>query len=114
MVARRERTLPATEVKNRFGAVLREVARTGGPIVITTPQGNVLLSLNELNIDNDGHAVSGGGSIEEEAKPGIFALDVVDFQVTNAITTANLTTTFDDGHSADFVIDLLTGNVTPA
>ena len=34
MVARRERTLPATEVKNRFGQVLREVARTGGPIVI--------------------------------------------------------------------------------
>ena len=34
MAARRERTLPATEVKNRFGRVLREVARTGGPIVI--------------------------------------------------------------------------------
>lgn len=34
MAARRERTLPATEVKNRFGQVLREVARTGGPIVI--------------------------------------------------------------------------------
>jgi prevent-host-death family protein len=26
--------LPATEVKNRFGRVLREVARTGGPIYI--------------------------------------------------------------------------------
>ena len=34
MAARRERTLPATEVKNRFGRVLREVARTGGPIVV--------------------------------------------------------------------------------
>jgi len=28
------RTLSATEVKNRFGAVLREVTRTGGPILI--------------------------------------------------------------------------------
>ena len=28
------RTLPATEVKNRFGKVLREVAKTGGPILI--------------------------------------------------------------------------------
>ena len=28
------RTLPATEVKNRFGRVLREVARAGGPIFI--------------------------------------------------------------------------------
>ncbi|HLF72887.1 MAG TPA: type II toxin-antitoxin system prevent-host-death family antitoxin [Anaerolineales bacterium] len=26
--------LPATEVKNRFGRVLREVARSGGPIYI--------------------------------------------------------------------------------
>jgi len=28
------RTLSATEVKNRFGAVLRDVARTGGPILV--------------------------------------------------------------------------------
>ncbi len=28
------RTLSATEAKNRFGAVLREVSRSGGPIII--------------------------------------------------------------------------------
>ena len=28
------RTLPATEVKNRFGRVLREVSKTGGPIFV--------------------------------------------------------------------------------
>lgn len=28
------KTLTATEVKNRFGAVLKEVTRTGGPIVV--------------------------------------------------------------------------------
>jgi prevent-host-death family protein len=28
------RTLSATEIKNNFGAVLREVNRTGGPIVV--------------------------------------------------------------------------------
>jgi prevent-host-death family protein len=27
-------TLSATEVKNRFGAVLREITRTGGPILV--------------------------------------------------------------------------------
>ena len=27
-------TLSATEIKNRFGAVLREVTRTGGPILV--------------------------------------------------------------------------------
>ncbi len=34
MTERRTHSLPATEVKNRFGRVLREVARTGGPIVV--------------------------------------------------------------------------------
>ncbi len=34
MTEQRRHTLPATEVKNRFGRVLREVARTGGPIVV--------------------------------------------------------------------------------
>lgn len=28
------RTLSATEAKNRFGAILREIARTGGPILV--------------------------------------------------------------------------------
>jgi prevent-host-death family protein len=28
------RTVSATEVKNRFGAVLRDVARAGGPILV--------------------------------------------------------------------------------
>jgi hypothetical protein len=87
---------------------------TGGPILLTTPQGNFLLTLNDLEIDADGHAVAGGGSIAEETKPGNFALDEVDFQVTNAITTATLTATFDDGHTENFVVNLLTGDVSPA
>ena len=29
-----KRVLPATEVKNRFGRVLNEIARTGGPIIV--------------------------------------------------------------------------------
>lgn len=28
------KTLPATEVKNRFGRVLREISQTGGPIIV--------------------------------------------------------------------------------
>jgi len=30
----KRRSLPATEVKNRFGRVLREVSRSGGPLLI--------------------------------------------------------------------------------
>jgi hypothetical protein len=85
----------------------------GGPITITTPQGNFLLSLNDLNIDGDGHAVSGGGSIEEATSPGNFALQRIDFQVTTPITTAELTATFDDGHVNHYTVNLLTGDLTP-
>lgn len=28
------KTLPTTEVKNRFGRVLREISQTGGPIIV--------------------------------------------------------------------------------
>lgn len=28
------RTLPATEAKNRFGRVLREISKTGGPLIV--------------------------------------------------------------------------------
>lgn len=34
MTTKNGRVLAATEVKNRFGKVLGEIARTGGPIVI--------------------------------------------------------------------------------
>jgi prevent-host-death family protein len=34
MTTRRRHVLAATEVKNRFGQVLREIARTGGPIIV--------------------------------------------------------------------------------
>lgn len=86
---------------------------TEGPIVISTPEGNFLLKLRDLEIDGDGHAVAGGGSIEEETSPGNFALQKLDFQVTNPVTTASLTATFDDGHVQTFVVNLLTGDVTP-
>ena len=34
MADKSRRVVPATEVKNRFGRVLSEVARTGGPIIV--------------------------------------------------------------------------------
>ena len=43
------KTLPATEVKNRFGRVLREVSQTGGPIIVERDGKPVavILSLDE-------------------------------------------------------------------
>ena len=34
MASRHHRRLPASEVKKRFGQVLDEIARTGGPIIV--------------------------------------------------------------------------------
>ena len=34
MSTKKGRVWPATEVKNRFGQVLKEIARTGGPIIV--------------------------------------------------------------------------------
>ncbi len=45
MYANSERILPATEVKNRFGRVLYEIARTGGPIIVERGGRAVAVSL---------------------------------------------------------------------
>jgi prevent-host-death family protein len=44
-----EKTLTATEVKNRFGRVLREIALSGGPIIIEKDNKAVavILSIDE-------------------------------------------------------------------
>jgi prevent-host-death family protein len=44
------KTLPATEVKNRFGRVLREISKTGGPIIVERDGKPVavILSINEF------------------------------------------------------------------
>ncbi len=34
MAAKNGQVMPATEVKNRFGQVLSEIRRTGGPIIV--------------------------------------------------------------------------------
>ena len=46
------RTISATEAKNRFGAVLREVKKTGGPIMVQKDGKTVaiIMSVNEYEI----------------------------------------------------------------
>lgn len=45
------KTLSATEVKNRFGAVLKEVTRTGGPIVVERDGQPVAIILSVAEYD---------------------------------------------------------------
>jgi prevent-host-death family protein len=55
------RSLPATEVKNRLGRVLREVAKSGGPIYVERDGKPVavLLSITEFERTRRKHAPSG-------------------------------------------------------
>ncbi len=55
------RSLPATEVKNRLGRVLREVARSGGPIYVERDGKPVavILSVSEFERTRKGPALSG-------------------------------------------------------
>lgn len=83
----------------------------GGPLVLTTPQGNFSLTFNQLVLDDEGHAQSGSGEITDDDDN--FALARMTFTVTSQ-TTASVVATFDDGHQANFVLNLITGDFTPA
>jgi hypothetical protein len=83
----------------------------GGPIVLTTPQGNFSLTFNQLVFDEEGHAKSGAGEITDDDNN--FALARMTFTVTSP-TNASVVATFDDGHQANFVLNLISGEFTPA
>lgn len=83
----------------------------GQDITLMTPQGDFTLDLNELTVDGDGHVIAGGGSLEDTSDN--FALARIDFQSTGA-ATASLTATFDDGSTQAYVLNLVTGALTPA
>jgi hypothetical protein len=101
-----------------FDGFIDFVPRNGGGfvgngqgIVLTTPQGNFTLSLDQLTVDGDGHVLSGGGSIEDTSDN--FPLQRIDFQVTSP-GAGSLTAIFDDGSTSSFVLNLLTGDLTPS
>jgi prevent-host-death family protein len=54
------RSLPATEVKNRLGRVLREVAKSGGPIYVERDGKPVavILSISEFERTRKGEVIS--------------------------------------------------------
>ncbi len=81
----------------------------GQDIVLTTPQGDFTLDLNQLEVDDEGHVLSGGGSVEDTSNN--FALQRIDFQVTGP-GTGSLTATFDDGGTTNYALNLVTGDLT--
>jgi hypothetical protein len=84
----------------------------GGPITLTTPQGNFTLTLNNLTVDSDGNVVSGGGTLEDDDDN----FDLMKIQVTirTGGLLADMIATFDDNSTKSYVIDLKKGSITPA
>jgi hypothetical protein len=81
----------------------------GQDILLTAPEGQFTLDLNALTVDEDGHVLSGGGSLEDTSNE--FALARIEFQVT-APGSASLTATFDDQTTTSYVLNLVTGELT--
>jgi hypothetical protein len=84
----------------------------GGPITITTPQGNFTLNLDNIVVDSNKHLVSGSGTASDDSDN--FDLTSVQLTVNSGGATANVHAVFDDASTADFVLDLQTGELTPA
>lgn len=87
------------------------IVANGGPVVLTTPQGKFSLTFNQLSFDRDGHPSGGSGEITDD--DDVFELARMTFTVTGP-TTASVVGTFDDGHTANFVLNTITGDFTPA
>jgi len=83
---------------------------TGGPVVISTPQGDFDMFFEDLTFNQDGEPISGSGTIEDNDDN--FALDVIEF-IANGGGTATLIATFDDLTEQTFTLNLLTGALTP-
>ena len=82
----------------------------GGPITVSTPQGNFALFFQQLVFDAEGRPLSGAGRVEDT--DNAFALAQVSLTVTSA-TSADVVATFDDESEARFLLNLVTGDFTP-
>jgi hypothetical protein len=84
----------------------------GGPITITTPEGDFTLTLDGLTVDGDGNVIAGGGTITDD--DDLFELQQIVFTIRTGGLLADLVATFDDTSTTNFVVDLRTGAITPA
>jgi len=84
----------------------------GGPITLTTPQGNFTLTLANLTVDGDGNVVSGGGTLNDD--DDLFDLTKIELTIRTGGLLADLDATFDDTATASYVLDLKKGSITPS
>ncbi len=83
-----------------------------GPITIMTPQGDFKLTANDVTVDSDGNVVSGSGTVEDTDDN--FDLASIEVTIRTGGQLADVVATFDDNSTASFVLNLKTGELTPA
>lgn len=85
----------------------------GGPITIHTPQGNFTLTANNVTVDSSGNVVSGGGTVVDTDNAFV-GLKQITLTIRTGGLLADVVATFDDNSTANFVLNIKTGVLTPA
>jgi hypothetical protein len=82
----------------------------GGPVTITTPQGDFEMNFDELILDDEGQAIGGGMTIED--LDDNFEVEMLEFTITST-NVATVVATFDDQTEETYTLNLDTGALTP-
>lgn len=82
-----------------------------GEVLISTPQGDFTLQLNAITVNSDRKLVSGSGTATDDDDN--FDLASVELTVQTGGQKADGLATFDDNSTVEFVLDLVTGDITP-
>jgi hypothetical protein len=81
-----------------------------GPLLISTPEGDLTLNATNVTIDSNRHLVSGSGSITDDDDN--FTVDTIAMTVVQGGATANFTVTFDDASVNTYTVNLTSGQIT--
>jgi hypothetical protein len=86
------------------------VVFNGGPVVISTPQGDFDMTFDNFVVDQDGRPIGGAASVTDTDDN--FDLAMIAMSV-NGDSTADLVASFDDGSTENFLLNLITGDLVP-
>ena len=78
---------------------------------MSTDDGDFTVTMNAITIDANHHLVSGSATITDD--DDVFDIASLAMTVNSGGATANVVATFDDNTTANYVLNLSTGQLTP-
>jgi len=82
-----------------------------GTVTMSTDDGDFTVTMNAITIDANHHLVSGSATITDD--DDVFDIASLAMTVNSGGATANVVATFDDNTTANYVLNLSTGQLTP-